>query len=39
MVDSFWVGTDVPGAGEVLNTDEGWNELFVAKTIDHTTSW
>lgn len=39
MADTYWVGTDVPGAGEVLNNDAGWTDLFIAGTIDHTTSW
>lgn len=38
MADTFWVGTDVPGAGEVLNNDASWIDLFIDGT-DHTTSW
>jgi len=39
MADTYWVGVDVPGAGEILTTDAGWNDLFSAGAIDHTTSW
>lgn len=39
MADTYWIGVDVPGAGETLLTDAGWADLFIADTIDHTTSW